>query len=619
MKQKEELTPFGVLLFRIVPTVLILAVVCVCAYLVVVPSLGALVFNQPASPTLPPLAVASPTRSGGIVVAISPSPVARSSAAAPNPSPTSGPQATASPAAANPTLPVATAVALPTAAPSVKKLMWGVVDFPSYDASIGAAYFGPQNGVDIQIVNLTGKRESELCQWLLTDDNQVRVLLDTPNSPVACSGAKAAVRAIAWVDKSDGADGMVCRKEVTSWNQALSGPVIGAGDFSVSQVAWYQMNYALQNPPGRYVSADDAGPALDTWMSDASIPCAILWEPWISGNDQITGALTVQGSHLLWSSKAWSGINDIIEYRYQSDLSPVVRGGVKSYYQFLKLLTENPNKAWDVLASLTNAGLDDGVFSYKTKDDFYHDLALTAQSTYDQNRAIFGGEDQAFAVARFDEMKEIIKLSNGAVHDGADNQPIDVGKLPESSQYFDSRYIQALANDGDVQTQAKPINPNFNTKVIGSLKSDIQNEAFQTAIGQLKSLFVEYGPNTDVILDRKAAASQINSIVVPLLRLCSSCQVRIIGRYALPTTCVDCTVEFGRALAIQRALALRKFMEAPIGSDPSGAPTGLGFPQGRIITPNIAHDPEARDADPNSVTNRSQRRADLDIVTTGAY
>ena len=34
---------------------------------------------------------------------------------------------------------------------------------------------------------------------------------------------------------------------------------------------------------------------------------------------------------------------------------------------------------------------------------------------------------------------------------------------------------------------------------------------------------------------------------------------------------------------------------------------------------SYAHDPEARDADPNSVTNRSQRRADLDIVTSNAY
>jgi hypothetical protein len=559
--------------------------------------------------------VASPTRSG-VALATSTPAGARQTPAVPS---ATRAAATPSPAAANPTLPVATAVALPTAAPSLPKLLWGVVDFPSYDASIGAAYFGPRNGVDIQIVNLTGKRESDLCKWLLTDDNQLRVLFDTPNSPVACSGAKAAVRALAWVDKSDGADGMVCRKEVTSWNQALSGPVIGAGDFSVSQVAWYQMNYALQNPPGKYVSADDAGPAHDQWMADPSIPCAVLWEPWISGNDQITGALTVQGSHLLWSSKAWSGINDIIEYRYQADVSPAIRAGVKSYFQFLKLLSENRDQAWDVLASVTNAGEDNGVFSYQTKDDFYHDLGLTAQTTMDQNRALFGGEDQAFAVARFDEMKEIIKLSNGAVHDGASDQPIDVGQLPDSSQFFDSRYIQALANDPDVQTQAKPINANFNTKVIGSLKSDIQSEAFQTAVGQLKALFVEYAPNQDVMLDRKSAANQINSIVVPLLRLCSSCQVRIIGRYALPTTCVDCTVEFGRALAIQRALALRKFMEAPYGADQNGVPTGLGFPTGRIITPNIAHDPEARDADPNSVTNRSQRRADLDIVTSQAY
>ena len=89
---------------------------------------------------------------------------------------------------------------------------------------------------------------------------------------------------------------MVCRKYVTSWNQALSGPVIGAGDFSVSQVAWYQMNYALQNPPGQYISADDAGPAHDKWMADPTIPCAVLWEPWISGNDQVKGALTVDGA-----------------------------------------------------------------------------------------------------------------------------------------------------------------------------------------------------------------------------------------------------------------------------------------------------------------------------------
>jgi hypothetical protein len=608
MKQKEELTPFGVCLFRVLPAIVLLGVLCACLYFLVLPNLAALLPGRLGPQAFAPTVVAPNNQSNNGTGNQPSSPTAVI------PTPT-GP----SPTEVNPTLPVATVVAIPTAPPSVKKLLWGVVDFPSYDASIGALYFGPQNGVDIQVVNLTGKKESDLCKWLLTDDGQVRVLFDTPNSPVACNAAKAAIKSIAWVDKSDGADGMVCRKEVTSWNQALSGPVIGAGDFSVSQVAWYQMNYALQNPPGQYISADDAGPAHDKWMADPSIPCAVLWEPWINGNDQVKGALTVEGAHLLWSSKAWSGINDIIEYRYQSEMSPVIGAGLKSYFQFLKLMDENRDKAWDILATITNAGQDDGVFSYKTKDGFYHDLALTAQTTFDQDRSLFGGEDQAFALARFDEMKEVIKLSNGAVKDGANDQPIDVTQLPDSTLYIDNRYIQSLANDPDIQSQAKPVNPNFNTKVIGSLKTDIQNQAFQTSIGQLKSLFVEFGPNSDVILDRKAAADQINSIVVPLLRLCSSCSVRIIGRYALPTTCVDCTVENGRALAIQRAQALRKFMEAPYAVDQKAIPAGLGIPAGRIITPNIAHDPDARDADPNSVTNRSQRRDDLDIVTSNAY
>lgn len=611
MKPREELTPFGVCLFRVIPALILMAVLLACVAYVVVPNLASrLTGGQGQQPqVLAPAATATPRPRGN-----SPAPTQPSAPTVPG-------QATEAPTEAQPaaTLPVETPVALPTSQPSNPKLLWGVVDFPSYDASVGALYFGPQNGVDIQVANLTGQKESDLCKWLLTDDGQTRVLLDTPNSPVACNGTKAAVRAIAWVDKSDGADGMVCRKDVTSWNQALGGPIIGAGDFSVSQVAWYQMNYALQNPPGKYVSADDAGPAHDQWIADPTIPCAILWEPWISGNDQIKGALSVEGAHLLWSSKAWSGINDIIEYRYQTDLSPAIRGGLKSYFQFLKLMNENRDQAWDILATLTNAGRDDGVFSYKTKEDFYHDLALTAQATSDQNRALFGGEDQAFATARFDEMKEIVKLSGGAVKDGATDQPIDAATLPDSAQYIDSRYIQALANDPDIQSQAKPIDPNFNTKVIGSLKTDIQSEAFQTAIGQLKSLFIEFGPNTATILDRKAAADQINQVVVPLLRLCSTCSVRIIGRYALPTTCVDCTVENGRALAIQRAQALKTFMEAPYGLDSKGVPTGLGFPTGRIITPNIAHDPEARDADPNSITNRQQRRDDLDIVTTSAY
>ena len=620
MKKKEDLTPFGVFLLRVIPTVVILGGLCACLYFFVLPNANGLLSSVSGLTTPAPTAAGLSTRSGTGNTSLPVTPIAvRQPTAAANATAARLPTAATGPAATNPPLPVATVIPLPSAAPSVKKLLWGVVDFPSYDASIGAIYFGPQNGVEIQVVNLTGQKESDLCKWLLTDDGQLRVLFDTPNSPVACSGAKAAIRAVAWVDKSDGADGMVCRKEVTSWNQALGGAVIGAGDFSVSQVAWYQMNYALQNPPGQYISADDAGPAHDRFMSDAGVPCAVLWEPWISGNDQVKGALSLPGAHLLWSSKAWSGINDIIEYRYQGDVSPVIRAGIKSYFQFLKLLQEDRNKAWDILATITNAGQDDHVFSYQNKDDFYHDLALTAQTTIDQNRSVFGGEDQAFAIARFDEMKEIIKLSNGAVKDGSNGQSIDVSRLPESSQFFDARFIQSLAADPDVQSQAKPINPNFNTKVIGSLKTDIQNEAFQTSIGQLKALFIEYGPNSDVMLDRRAAAVQINTVVVPLLRLCSGCSVRIIGRYALPTTCVDCTVEGGRALATQRALALRRFMEGAFGADQNGVPTGLGFPSGRIITPNLAHDPEARDADPNSVTNRSQRRADLDIVTSNAY
>ncbi len=60
-------------------------------------------------------------------------------------------------------------------------------------------------------------------------------------------------------------------------------------------------------------------------------------------------------------------------------------------------------------------------------------------------------------------------------------------------------------------------------------------------------------------------------------------------------------------------------MEAPYGVDSNGVPTGLGIPAGRILTPSIAHDPDARDADPNSLINRQQRRDDLDIVTTSAY
>ena len=172
--------------------------------------------------------------------------------------------------------------------------------------------------------------------------------------------------------------------------------------------------------------------------------------------------------------------------------------------------------------------------------------------------------------------------------------------------------VSTLAFSSDSKTLAT-VGYNSTTGV------DTGVQLWDVTSGQLKALFIEYGPNSDVMLDRRAAAAQINTIVVPLLRLCSGCLVRIIGRYALPTTCVDCTVQAGRALAIQRAQALRKFMEAPLASDQNGIPTGLGFPSGRILTPDIAHDPEARDADPNSVTNRTQRRADLDIVTSNTY
>ena len=184
MKQKEDLTLFGVFLFRIIPTVVVLGLLCGCLYLFVLPNLNGLLTSVPSLPSAPATATSVRAGAANTAVPATPTSIRRPTITA---SGTAGASTAvpATPAATNPPLPVATAIPLPSAAPNVKKLLWGVVDFPSYDASIGAVYFGPQNGVEIQVVNLTGQKESDLCKWLLTDDGQLRLLFDTPNSPVA--------------------------------------------------------------------------------------------------------------------------------------------------------------------------------------------------------------------------------------------------------------------------------------------------------------------------------------------------------------------------------------------------------------------------------------------------
>ncbi len=66
MKQKEELTPFGVCLFRVLPAIVILGVLCACLYFLVLPNLAALLPGRLGPQAFSPTVVApnNPSNNG---------------------------------------------------------------------------------------------------------------------------------------------------------------------------------------------------------------------------------------------------------------------------------------------------------------------------------------------------------------------------------------------------------------------------------------------------------------------------------------------------------------------------------------------------------------------------
>lgn len=440
----------------------------------------------------------------------------------------------------------------------------GIVVYAPYSSFIGATYFDQDWGVEIRVVNLTGK-EALQCEWVRGEAVEgeleppgpevvARLLCTTLDSARFCPECVVPLA----IDNSVGADAIVVKGEIKNWNDIFKYKAVGTG-CSVSQYFISTLAWAMGEKLSNWIPADDAEPAMNQWLADPNIKTAVLWEPYVSDALQ-----QMPGSWIALSTKSWTGIWDVVVTK-RGDFNQAVYGALAAYVQFLNLQMRNQAEAWNVLTDWANQNKESGALGYDNSDEFYGDLALTAQATLRDNIQLFVLDPEVLT-QRIKEVNEVMSLYPCLDEDG---KPLRLPPLQEPKDMLDRRYIERLRAENSLDTADRPINDRISLSRVAPLEGEVSKEV-ERVIARSEDVFIEFESDSADFKFPRQAEETIEKIYVRLLRLTKQTILDLTGGYAMPKGCMEmnpttkqwqpCTDVVGRDLAIRRANKVRDIL-----------------------------------------------------------
>jgi NitT/TauT family transport system substrate-binding protein len=239
--------------------------------------------------------------------------------------------------------------------------------------------FFKENGVDVDLVIMEDPKDR--FPTLMAD--RIQMIASTVDTALLYMKNPDDYKYVSAIDDSDGGDGIVANKDITSIAD-LKGKQVAVNEGSVSE---FYLNVLL-NKAGMKESdlnivnmtAGDAGTAFVSKQVDA----AVTWEPWLS-----RGKATDHG-HLLVDSSTTPGlITDalICKTSWLKDHQKEVAGIVKAWNEAVAYLKSNPDDAIAIMAKGVGGWLKDPAA-------FKDTLAGVKIYDADGNKAFFGTADK---------------------------------------------------------------------------------------------------------------------------------------------------------------------------------------------------------------------------------
>jgi NitT/TauT family transport system substrate-binding protein len=239
--------------------------------------------------------------------------------------------------------------------------------------------FFKKNGVDVDLVVMEDPKE----RFPAMMADRIQMIASTVDTALLYMKKPTDFQYVVAIDDSDGGDGIVAKKDITSIAD-LKGKKVAVDDGSVSD---FYLNVLLTKAGLKEsdlqtvnMTAADAGSAFVAGRVDA----AVTWEPWLS-----RGKATDFGHLLTDSSKTPGLITDVLIAKtdwvnaHQKDVAAIVR----SWYEAVAFYEQHPDEAIPIMAKGVGGWL---------KDPKAFKATLSGIKFYDEaaNKAFFGTADK---------------------------------------------------------------------------------------------------------------------------------------------------------------------------------------------------------------------------------
>jgi NitT/TauT family transport system substrate-binding protein len=236
-----------------------------------------------------------------------------------------------------------------------------------------------KNGVDVDLILMEDPKE----RFPAMMADRIQMIASTVDTALLYMKKPTDFQYVVAIDDSDGGDGIVAKKDITSIAD-LKGKKVAVDDGSVSD---FYLNVLLGKAGLKEselqtvnMTAADAGSAFVAGRVDA----AVTWQPWLS-----RGEATDFGHLLTDSSKTPGLITDVLIAKtdwvkaHQKEVAAIV----KSWYEAVAFYEQHPDKAIPIMAKGVGGWL---------KDPKAFKATLSGIKFYDEaaNKAFFGTADK---------------------------------------------------------------------------------------------------------------------------------------------------------------------------------------------------------------------------------
>jgi NitT/TauT family transport system substrate-binding protein len=222
------------------------------------------------------------------------------------------------------------------------------------------------------------------------------------------------------IDKSEGGDGIVAKKSITSVKQ-LKGKTVAVNIGSTSE--WF-LDYVLKQNGMTFSDIKiqdmpDSGVAGSTFVA-GKVDAAVTWQPWLGRAD------SVPFGHILVSSAKYPNIivDDLaFSAGYARAHPDVVATFVKAYYDAVSYVKTDPKDALPVI----------GKFTHETNSGVQSDLATVPLMDLPTARKYFGTSAKPGPIYDVSRLAANFWISIK-----------QISKAPNFSQIIDSSYLQKM-------------------------------------------------------------------------------------------------------------------------------------------------------------------------------